>query len=161
MFQNPRPVFDDVRKRYGQDYFTYELTNERNFFGLMRLGLRDIRFSLRAAALPLPRTFLDIGCATGMLIESMKKEGWGVTGVDVCKESAEYGLAHRGVDIFPGTLEEARFPDELVQRNPFLPPYRACSRPAWIPRRGSTHPEARRLCDHHDAKCRRLPGAAF
>jgi 2-polyprenyl-3-methyl-5-hydroxy-6-metoxy-1,4-benzoquinol methylase len=31
--------------------------------------------------------------------------------VDVCRESAEYGKAHRGVDIFPGTLEEARFGD--------------------------------------------------
>ena len=32
-------------------------------------------------------------------------------GVDVCRESAEYGKSHRGVDIFPGTLEEARFAD--------------------------------------------------
>jgi 2-polyprenyl-3-methyl-5-hydroxy-6-metoxy-1,4-benzoquinol methylase len=46
-----------------------------------------------------------------MLIESMQKEGWDVRGVDVCRESAEYGKAHRGVDIFPGTLEEAHFPD--------------------------------------------------
>jgi 2-polyprenyl-3-methyl-5-hydroxy-6-metoxy-1,4-benzoquinol methylase len=111
VFQNPRPVFDDVRRRYGQDYFTYELANERNFHGLMRLGLRDIRFPHRAAALPASRTFLDIGCATGMLIESMKQEGWQVRGVDVCRESAEYGREHRGVDIFPGTLEEAHFPD--------------------------------------------------
>jgi 2-polyprenyl-3-methyl-5-hydroxy-6-metoxy-1,4-benzoquinol methylase len=111
VFQNPRPVFDDLRKRYGADYFAYELANEGNFFGLMRLGLKDIRFQERAADLHAPRTFLDIGCATGMLIESMKKEGWDVQGVDVCRESAEYGKSHRGVDIFPGTLEEAHFPD--------------------------------------------------
>jgi 2-polyprenyl-3-methyl-5-hydroxy-6-metoxy-1,4-benzoquinol methylase len=111
VFQNPRPVFDDVRKRYGQDYFAYELENESNFFGLMRLGLQDIRFSFRAQSLAPPRTFLDIGCATGMLIESLKQEGWEVRGVDVCRESAEYGIQHRGTDIFSGTLEEARFPD--------------------------------------------------
>jgi 2-polyprenyl-3-methyl-5-hydroxy-6-metoxy-1,4-benzoquinol methylase len=58
-----------------------------------------------------PRTFLDIGCATGMLIESMRGEGWEVRGVDVCRESAEYGRVHRGVDIFPGTLDEAHFAD--------------------------------------------------
>ena len=111
VYQNPRPVFDDLRERYAADYFAYELANEKNFFGLMRLGLRDIRFSKRAEAFPLPRTFLDIGCATGMLIESMKTEGWQVRGVDICRESADYGKRHRGVDIFPGTLEEAHFPD--------------------------------------------------
>lgn len=112
VFQNPRPVFEDLRKRYGAAYFTYELTNESSFFGLMRLGLKDIHFQERTSGLRAPRTFLDIGCATGMLIESMKKEGWDVRGVDVCRESAEYGKAHRGVDIFPGTLEEAHFPEE-------------------------------------------------
>jgi 2-polyprenyl-3-methyl-5-hydroxy-6-metoxy-1,4-benzoquinol methylase len=111
VFQNPRPVFEDLRRRYGEDYFSYELANEGNFFNLMRLGLADIGFQEYARAIAAPRAFLDIGCATGMLIESMRGEGWDVRGVDVCRESAEYGEAHRGVDIFPGTLEEARFKD--------------------------------------------------
>lgn len=111
VYQNPQPVFDDLRDRYGSDYFNYELSNERNFFGLMRMGLSDVNFSEVAAGIPQPHTFLDIGCATGMLIESMKGEGWQGRGVDLCKESAEYGKTHRGVDIFAGTLEEARFPD--------------------------------------------------
>jgi 2-polyprenyl-3-methyl-5-hydroxy-6-metoxy-1,4-benzoquinol methylase len=110
VYQNPRPVFEHVRQRYAADYFSYELSNEGSFFGLMRMGLRDIDFAQVATALPTPRRFLDIGCATGMLIESMKGEGWEVQGVDVCRESAEYGVTHRGVAIFPGTLEEARFP---------------------------------------------------
>src|SRR5208283_1832968 len=62
VFQNPRPVFEDLRRRYGADYFSYELANEANFFGLMRLGLKDIRFEERSAVLKAPRTFLDIGC---------------------------------------------------------------------------------------------------
>ncbi|HUI69473.1 MAG TPA: class I SAM-dependent methyltransferase, partial [Spirochaetia bacterium] len=52
-----------------------------------------------------------IGCATGMLLESMQRKGWKGKGVDICRESAEYGRTHRGVDIFPGTLQEAGFPD--------------------------------------------------
>jgi 2-polyprenyl-3-methyl-5-hydroxy-6-metoxy-1,4-benzoquinol methylase len=112
VFQNPRPVFDDVRKRYAGEYFEYELSNESNFFRLMRLGLQDIGFSELTASLPGPRSFLDIGCATGMLVESMKADGWEASGVDVCKESAEYGMARRGIRISIGTLEEACFPAE-------------------------------------------------
>ena len=44
VYQNPRPVFDDLRRRYGEDYFSYELTNESNFYGLMRLGMNDVDF---------------------------------------------------------------------------------------------------------------------
>jgi 2-polyprenyl-3-methyl-5-hydroxy-6-metoxy-1,4-benzoquinol methylase len=108
VYQNPRPVFDDLRRRYGDQYFSYELSNEGAFFGLMKLGLRDIAFAERTASLPAPRRFLDIGCATGMLIESMKAAGWEASGVDLCRESAEYGMAHRGISIFIGTLEEAK-----------------------------------------------------
>ena len=110
VYQNPRPVFDDLRRRYDGKYFSYELENEHNFFGLMKLGLGDIAFDALTSALPAPRRFLDIGCATGMLIEWMKGRGWEASGVDVCRESAEYGMAHRGIRIFIGTLEEAAFP---------------------------------------------------
>ena len=112
VYQNPRPVFDDVRRRYDQHYFSYELENERNFFHLMRLGLKDIDFDRRTEGMAEPRTFLDIGCATGMLIEYMGARGWVASGVDVCRPSAEYGIEHRGVSIFVGTLEEADFPDD-------------------------------------------------
>jgi 2-polyprenyl-3-methyl-5-hydroxy-6-metoxy-1,4-benzoquinol methylase len=112
VYQNPRPVFADVRKRYAGEYFEYELSNESNFFRLMRLGLLDIGFSELTASLSGPRSFLDVGCATGMLVQSMKADGWEASGVDVCRESAEYGMARRGIRISIGTLEEASFPAE-------------------------------------------------
>ncbi len=111
VYQDPRPVFEDLRRRYGPEYFAYELANEENFFGLMRLGLADVAFDRITAGMPSPRTFLDVGCATGMLLQWMQGRGWGVQGVDVCRESAEYGERIRGVHIRAGTLDEARFPD--------------------------------------------------
>jgi 2-polyprenyl-3-methyl-5-hydroxy-6-metoxy-1,4-benzoquinol methylase len=112
MYQNPRPVFEDLKKRYAHVYFEYELTNEKNFFHLMKLGLEDINFHSMPAESFKNNNFLDIGCATGMLCAFMREKGWNVRGVDLCEESALYGKEKRGVDIFPGTLEEAGFPDE-------------------------------------------------
>jgi len=110
VYQNPQPVFDDLKYRYGQGYFEYELRNEENFFRLMKLGLQDIRFFELTEGLERQGLFLDIGCATGMLLAFLRDRGWGVRGVELCRESAEYGINGRKLDIFIGTLEEAAFP---------------------------------------------------
>jgi 2-polyprenyl-3-methyl-5-hydroxy-6-metoxy-1,4-benzoquinol methylase len=111
VFQNPQPLLEDLRRRYAEGYFNYELENEGNFFNLIKLGLRDICFDALAATIPGPRGFLDIGCATGILLAHMRNQGWEVRGVEVCRESAEFGIKRRALDIFVGTLEEARMPE--------------------------------------------------
>ncbi len=110
VYQRPRPVFDDLRVRYGPDYFSYELANEQDFFTLMKQGLADVAFDSASDPFPRPRRFLDVGCATGMLVQEMTGKGWEASGVDLCRESAEYGMRTRGVRIRVGTLEEAAFP---------------------------------------------------
>ncbi len=112
VYQNPQPVFDDLKTRYQEEYFHYELENEANFFNLMRLGLEDIQFSRWEPLLREEGYFLDIGCATGMLLSYMQERGWRVQGVEICEASAKYGMAQRHVPIFVGTLEEAPFAKE-------------------------------------------------
>lgn len=109
VYQDRRPIFEDLRRRYGADYFSYELENEASFLELMRLGLRDIDFDALTEGFVRPRALLDVGCATGMLLAWMREKGWTVQGVDLCRESAQFGSANRGVPIFAGTLEEAAF----------------------------------------------------
>jgi 2-polyprenyl-3-methyl-5-hydroxy-6-metoxy-1,4-benzoquinol methylase len=111
VYQNPRPVFGDLEKRYGANYFDYEYGNQENFFKLMQLGLRDIGFDSLFQTRPPRGTFLDIGCATGLLLNEMKGKGWDCRGVEICRESAEYAMRQFGLDIFIGTLEEAAFPE--------------------------------------------------
>ena len=110
VYQNPQPVFEDLKLRYDVRYFQYELDNERNFFNLMKLGLKDIDFFSKPVDSFENKRFLDIGCATGMLISHMKNLGWKSKGVEICRKSAEYGIKNRDVDIFIGPLREANFP---------------------------------------------------
>lgn len=112
LYQNPQPVFSDLRNRYQQSYFDYELSNEEAFFRLMLLGLKDIGFSGWEEGLKNRGAFLDIGCATGLLLSYMQERGWTVHGAEICGPSARYGIENRHVDIFPGPLEQAPFPPE-------------------------------------------------
>lgn len=111
VYQDPQPERGKLLDRYDEEYFRYEIENEGQFFELMKKGLEDVRFEEIEESIAGERSFLDIGCATGMLIEWMKRRGWREKGVEVCSPAVAYGRSSRGVDIVDGTLEEARFPD--------------------------------------------------
>ena len=109
LYQNPQPVFDDLVNRYQDSYFEYEISNEEAFFKLMLLGLKDIGFSGWEEDLKKRGAFLDIGCATGLLLQHMQGRGWEVHGAEIGAPSARYGIEKRHVDIFIGPVEEAPF----------------------------------------------------
>lgn len=115
IYQNPQPLLEDLSRRYDSEYFDYEQQNEEAFYNLMRLGLKDICFDEYTAHFPQPRTFLDVGCATGRLIHALSDEGWKTEGVELCRASAEFGRTERGLAIHIGTLEGARFPSGAFQ----------------------------------------------
>jgi len=114
LYQNPQPLQSELLERYDEEYFEYEIDNQEAFLQLNLLGVRDVGFyddiqkdSFSVQKAP---TFLDVGCATGRLIQHLHTEGWKTQGVEVCSPAAEYGRRARGVSIFTGTLEEAKFP---------------------------------------------------
>jgi 2-polyprenyl-3-methyl-5-hydroxy-6-metoxy-1,4-benzoquinol methylase len=70
----------------------------------------DIQFYKRSTSLlDGSAEFLDIGCATGLLLKKMERRGWQVKGVELCPSSVEYGKNIRKLDIFQGTMEEAMY----------------------------------------------------
>jgi len=112
VLQNPQPKSGELVQRYDQKYFEYEIENEEAFFQLMLLGLRDVDFftEIEPALDPLGKggRFLDIGCATGKLLDYVKKRGWSEKGIEVCIPAAEYARDVRGLDVTGSTLQEAR-----------------------------------------------------
>ena len=110
IFQNPRPDQATLLDRYSDAYYEYERENEAQFFDLMKRSLIDISFeNLTRDFQDERRTFLDIGCATGILIASLQSQGWRCKGVEVCEPAARFGREKRLVDVRHATLEQARF----------------------------------------------------
>jgi SAM-dependent methyltransferase len=117
---NPQPVRDEIIARYsdkfGEDYLSYELENETSFLKLQRLALEDSGFFklekplFSRAVDGEPPSVLDIGCATGALLDFLRGRGWRVTGVEI-SPSAGYAQKERRLDVRNLPLEECGFPD--------------------------------------------------
>jgi len=108
---NPQPKKDDIHARYsdtyGKDYLQYEIDNEAAFLKLQQLALKDAGFIDTGHQ----KTFLDIGCATGALLEYLRDCGFTVTGVEI-SPSAEYAVKQRKLDVRSLPLEENNFTNE-------------------------------------------------
>jgi SAM-dependent methyltransferase len=118
---NPQPAPEAVRRRYreghGNDYLSYECANEEAFLRLQELSLTDAGFyRLERTLLPVPPgterpRVLDIGCATGALLEKLRARGWDVLGIEISGPQAEYARRVRGLTVLERPLEESRLPD--------------------------------------------------
>lgn len=106
IFQNPQENLAQTMARYDQDYFDYEVANQENFFNLIKLTLDD--FSI-IDTLPTGASVLEVGSATGLFLRYMNSRGFNTTGVEVCKQSVDYGRKAYGVNLIHGRLEEQQF----------------------------------------------------
>ena len=117
--RNPQPVKEEIIARYkslyGNDYLSYELENEASFLKLQQLALKDAGFYrlektlfARKRNLDTP-SVLDIGCATGTVLESLRERGWQTAGVEI-SPSAIYAQKTRKLNIKNLPLEENNFP---------------------------------------------------
>ena len=106
---NPQPLEEAIKLRYGEDYLAYELANEDAFFNLQILGLKDAGFFALNPKRARPR-ILDIGCATGKLLDFLREKGWETTGVEICEPQAEYCRRQRNLDTRGLPLAENCFP---------------------------------------------------
>ncbi|MDR2701932.1 MAG: class I SAM-dependent methyltransferase [Spirochaetaceae bacterium] len=114
---NPQPVPAAVALRYGKnhgvDYLAYEKTNEAAFLRLQELALKDSGFFELERGLmsanPKGPEVLDVGCAAGALLLTLKGRGWKVRGVEISKPQADY-CRERCLEVSSLPLEENRFP---------------------------------------------------
>jgi SAM-dependent methyltransferase len=53
---------------------------------------------------------LDVGCATGIFLDGMRRLGWHVAGVEPSSSAVAYARVRFDLDIFAGRLEDAHYP---------------------------------------------------
>ena len=56
---------------------------------------------------------LDIGCATGFLLDEARSKGWETYGVELSKWCVEHAKNNLGLNVFCGLLKDARFEDDF------------------------------------------------
>ena len=54
---------------------------------------------------------LDVGCSSGLFLELARREGWQAQGVELSERAVESARQNFGLNVFCGTLAQARFPD--------------------------------------------------
>ena len=109
---NPQPEKEEIiarySKTYGNDYLSYEIANEEAFLKLQQLALKDAKFD-DIIKDDKPFSVLDVGCATGALIASLREKGMSVSGVEI-SPCAQYARNERRLDVRSTPLEECGFP---------------------------------------------------
>jgi SAM-dependent methyltransferase len=114
IFQNPRPTAAVIDRYYPENYipFLRAIEDEPSpFKRLERSYGRHMRCGRVHRAAGKVGNLLDVGCATGIFLDGMRRLGWQVAGVEPSASAVAYARSRFGLDIFEGRLEDAGYPD--------------------------------------------------
>ena len=96
----------DVRCGHIGDYFAERGTLLRDAAALVEGALEPARAPGVA-----PGRLLELGCASGAVLEAARERGWSVQGVEFSLEAAAEARGH-GLAVFVGGIAEAQLPDD-------------------------------------------------
>jgi SAM-dependent methyltransferase len=116
LYLNPQPEWSELIRHYPDEYAPYEGKAEtststyrrwKDRWGMRRRNRAIARFQREGR-------LLDVGCATGQFLDAMRRHGgWEVFGVEPVPAPAAFAREQFGINVFTGTLEEARFSENM------------------------------------------------
>jgi SAM-dependent methyltransferase len=113
IYQNPRPTVAAIGRYYPDDYIPFQRAIDDEPHWLRRLERRygqHMRSSVVHRAAGRAGRILDIGAATGIFLDGMRRRGWETVGVEPTTVAARYARERLGLDVIEGRLEDTAFP---------------------------------------------------
>ncbi|MBI1191901.1 MAG: methyltransferase domain-containing protein [Bacteroidetes bacterium] len=110
-YTNPRPTMASLPRYYEESYFNDE-RHRLKFYnpdGSIRMEsgegyhnrIEDVERRVSARG-----KVLELGCARGFFLQTLKDRGWEVEGVEISADAVAIGRNHLGLNIHQGTLED-------------------------------------------------------
>lgn len=114
---HPQLSSEEIEKYYPQDYVSFPpaIEDERSWFKRIDREI-GVEKRCRAVIKQSGRTsgkILDIGCATGVFLNSMKKHGWECYGVEPSDFASDYAINRFDLNVFHGYLEDGLFENNV------------------------------------------------
>jgi SAM-dependent methyltransferase len=94
---------------YPADYYAYQDHFQPKKWTQSLKRMLGFYFSAKDPRFDHPGTVLDVGCGSGWFLEEMRARGWTTYGVEINKAAAMLGQESKGLDIFAGKVQDARF----------------------------------------------------
>jgi 2-polyprenyl-3-methyl-5-hydroxy-6-metoxy-1,4-benzoquinol methylase len=117
MYANPRKEADLVDIESWPDDPNFDVERERpQRIEKERLQVRDLDRTRKNLnnLYPSRGRLVEVGSSFGYILESFRKDGWDVQGIEPDRHAAKYASNRMKIETINSTLESARLPDESV-----------------------------------------------
>ena len=108
IYMNPRPELERIQKNYeamADDFYTHEEAGRRRSADSILKYLKKLNKKGRV---------LDVGCATGFLLDQARAMGWEVYGVELSSWAVDYAKNKLKLsNITQGSLKDAHYPENF------------------------------------------------
>jgi len=107
LYTNPQPPVSDLETHYSKEYFDSWFKDcAAHINKRFKKRLKEID------ALANKGRLLDIGCGPGFFLETAKKDGWDVHGVEFSVFAAEYAKKTFDINVIPGEVKQGLFAEK-------------------------------------------------
>lgn len=104
-FTNPRPLASDLGRYYKSEAYISHSDTRRGIFNSVYQQARKLTLARKKSFInklhTQKGTLLDIGCATGQFLSTMKENGWTTTGIEPDDQARQYAVDKFGLEVFP------------------------------------------------------------
>jgi 2-polyprenyl-3-methyl-5-hydroxy-6-metoxy-1,4-benzoquinol methylase len=116
----PQPTPQEIAEMYSDDYFTVadNKTHHGDNAYIESIKKTDYSVTIKFIRNQVKSgNILDIGCATGKLLNELKKVGYKVTGIELSKFAAEYGRKEYGINIINKPYDNLLLGNDLKENS--------------------------------------------